>query len=112
MPMMKRTLLLAVVVLAALPAAAPARIPIRVGIGDQQIAMFDHPDFQRAKFKRVRYLVAWNVMDNAGQRLAARAYVQRARAAGMQVLLHVSTDDYRIKQAKLPSTATYRRQVR
>src|SRR4051812_20753007 len=109
---MKRALLLALVALAIVPAAASARNPIRVGIGDQQAAMFDNPSFQRAKFKRVRYLVAWNVMDNAGQRLSARAYVKRARAAGMQVLLHVSTDDYTIKKAKLPSTATYRRQVR
>jgi hypothetical protein len=51
------------------------------------------------------------VMDNAPVRLTARAFVQRARAAGMQVLLHVSTDDYRIKKARLPSVATYRRQV-
>jgi hypothetical protein len=41
----------------------------------------------------------------------ARAYVQRARAAGMQVLLHISTDDYRIKKARLPSVATYRRRA-
>src|SRR5689334_17305710 len=109
---MKRALILSLLLLAALPASAPARSPIRVGIGDQQVAMFDNRDFQRAKFKRVRYLVAWNVMDNAEQRLAARAYVQRARAAGMQILLHVSTDDYTIKRARLPSTATYRRQVR
>jgi hypothetical protein len=36
-------------------------------------------------------------MDDTQRRLAARAYVKRARVAGMQVLLHVSTDDYRIK---------------
>src|SRR3954470_14262300 len=108
---MKRVLLLALVVLAAVPAVASARNPLRVGIGDQQAATFDHPDFQRAKFKRVRYLVAWNVMDDVGRRLAARAYVQRARASGMQVLLHISTDDYTIKKARLPSTATYRRQI-
>ena len=29
----------------------------------------------------------------------------------MRVLLHVSTDDYRIKKARLPSVATYRRQI-
>jgi hypothetical protein len=97
--------------LACCAATASARIPIRVGIGDQNVAMFDQPAFQRAKFERVRYLVPWNVMDNAPVRLTARAFVQRARAAGMQVLLHVSTDDYRIKKARLPSVATYRRQV-
>src|SRR3954451_11651148 len=94
------------------PVAASARIPIRVGIGDQQISMFDNAAFQRARFERVRYIVAWNVMDNAAQRLSARAFVKRARAAHMQVLLHVSTDDYTIKKARLPSVATFRRQVR
>jgi hypothetical protein len=50
-------------------------------------------------------------MDDAPQRLAARAYLQRARASHMDVLLHVSTDDDRIKQARLPSVTTYRRQI-
>jgi hypothetical protein len=104
--------LIAVAALLALAPTASARIPIRVGIGDQSIAMFDQSAFQSARFERVRFLVPWNVMDNAQQRLAARAYVQRARAAGMQLLLHISTDDYRIKKARLPSVATYRRQVR
>jgi hypothetical protein len=92
--------------------ASAARIPIRVGIGDQQVAMFDHPAFQRAKFQRVRYVIAWNAMDDARARLAARAFVLRARAAHDSVLLHLSTDDYTIKQAKLPSVAQYRTQVR
>src|SRR3954451_14489283 len=35
-----------------------------------------------------------------------------APAAGMSVFLHISTDDYTIKKARLPSVATYRRQVR
>jgi len=109
---MRRTILLALVALAAVPATASARIPIRVGIGDQQIGVFDQSAFQRAKFERIRYLVPWNVMDNAGQRLSARAYVKRARAEHMQVFLHITTDDYTIKKARLPSVATYRHQIR
>src|SRR4051812_1797754 len=109
---MKRSILLALAALAAVPATASARIPIRVGIGDQQISIFDQSAFQRARFERVRFLVPWNVMDLDPQRLSARAYVKRARAEHMQVLLHVTTDDYTIKKAKLPSTATYRRQAR
>jgi hypothetical protein len=103
--------LIAVAILALAPGAS-ARIPIRVGIGDQSTAMFDQSPFQQAKFKRVRYVVPWNVMDNTPVRLTARAFVQRARAAHMDVLVHVSTDDYTIKQARLPSVATYRRQIR
>jgi hypothetical protein len=73
--------------------------------------MFDQSAFQRAKFERVRYLVPWNVMDNVTLRLAARGFVQGARAAHIHVLVHASTDDYTIKKAKLPSVATYRHQV-
>ena len=98
-------------VLAVAPARADARIAIRVGIGDQQVGIFDQPAFQRAKFKRVRYFIAWNAMDDARQRLAARAYVQRARRAGMSVFLHVSSDDLRIKKAKLPSVSAYKSKV-
>jgi hypothetical protein len=105
------TLVSLVATLVLVPSAAQARTGIRVGIGDQSDAMFDQSAFQRAKFERVRYLVPWNVLDDTPRRLAARAYVKRARVAGMQVLLHVSTDDYRIKKARLPSVATYRRQV-
>jgi Glycosyl hydrolase catalytic core len=101
----------ALMALALLPGSAEARTNIRVGIGDQQIAMFDNPLFQRAKFKRVRYFIPWNAMDNAGQLAAADAYVRRARAAKISVFLHVSSDDLRIKKAKLPSVSAYRSKV-
>jgi hypothetical protein len=105
--MVRRLVLPVVALLACAAAPASARIPIRVGIGDQQVAMFDSPAFQRARFEHVRYIVPWNVMDDAGQRLKARAYVQRARGEGIQVLLHVSTDDYAIKRGHLPSVREY-----
>lgn len=108
--------LLALPVLAAAvagpPAAAQARVPIRVGISDQQAAMFAQPAFQRLHVKHVRYFIAWNAMDDRRERLAARAYVEAARASGAQVLLHLSTEDFRSKKAKLPSVAAYRHQAR
>jgi hypothetical protein len=110
-----RRLLAAVLVVSAvfaLPAAsASARIPIRVGIGDQSVTMFDQPAFQRAGFRRVRYFVPWNVMDDPAQLSAATRYVQRARASRFSILLHVSTDDYTIKKARLPSVAAYTAKV-
>ena len=106
------TILSAVAALALLPGAAEARINIRVGIGDQQAAMFDNPHFQRAKFKRVRYFIPWNVVDNGGQLAAADAYVRRARRSGVRVFLHVSSHDLRIKQAALPSVSAYHTKVR
>jgi len=107
------TLILACVtaLLALVPATAGAKVAVRVGIGDQQVSMFDQPAFQRAKFKRVRYFVPWNVMDDDDARLAARTYIERARKDGFSVLLHISSDDLRIKRAHLPSVAAFRSQV-
>src|SRR3954454_10372504 len=104
-------LLTAIAALALAPAAAQARVNIRVGIGDQQVAMFDNAAFQRGTFKSVRYFIAWNAMAEPRQRLAARAYVLRARRSGISVLIHVSTDDTRIKKAHLPSVSAYRSKV-
>jgi hypothetical protein len=90
---------------------ASARLPIRVGIGDQGTAMFDQPAFQRARFERTRYFVPYNAMDDPAQLLRAETYVRTARAHGFQVLLHVSTDDLRTKRATLPSVSAYRSDV-
>jgi hypothetical protein len=112
---MRRTALLMVLVagFAAVPAAAAeARVGIRVGIGDQQAGMFDQPAFARLKLKRVRYFIPWNAMRNPGLVGAANAFVWRARAAGMSVFVHVSSDDLRIKRARLPSVGAYRTQMR
>src|SRR3954451_12044955 len=106
------TALLASLDIGGLAPSAGAIGGVRVGIGDQQASMFDSPLFQRAKFKRVRYFVPWNIMDDDQQLAVAKAYVQRARKDHMQVLLHLSSDDLRIKKAKLPSVAAYRKQVK
>src|SRR3954465_3613189 len=106
------TALLASLAMAALPASGGGKTGVRVGIGDQQASMFDSPLFERAKFKRVRYFVPWNIMDDDQQLAVAKAYVQRARKDHIQVLLHLSSDDLRIKKAKLPSVAAYRKQVK
>jgi hypothetical protein len=101
--------LLAVLVLA--PSSASAKTNVRVGIGDQQASIFDSPLFQVAKFKRVRYFVPWNVMDEPEQRDAARDYILKARAHGLQVLLHLSSHDLRIKRAQVPTVARYRSKI-
>ena len=104
--------LLAALALAAAPSSAGAKVPIRVGIGDQQVSMFDQPLFQARKFKLVRYFVPWNVEQNKEELALATAYVERARRDNIQVLLHISSDDLRIKKAKLPSVAAYRTQIK
>jgi len=99
-------------VLALIPATASAKTNVRVGIGDQNVSMFDQPLFQARKFKRVRYFVRWDVEQHAADLAAATAYVRRARQDNIQVLLHISSNDLRIKKAKLPSVAQYRREIK
>ncbi|MBO9531675.1 MAG: hypothetical protein J7513_01725 [Solirubrobacteraceae bacterium] len=119
MPSSSRTRLLslaavAITVLSGL-AAAPAdaaRSSIRVGIGDQGKAMFDSPYYQALKLKTTRYFFPWNGMSDPYQVTLATQYVQRAQAAGVSVLFHLSTDDFTLKKAKLPSVAAYRAQVK
>jgi hypothetical protein len=106
------TALLAALALAAAPSSAGAKVAVRVGIGDQQVSMFDNPLFQARKFKIVRYFVPWNIANNKAQLALATAYVERARRDHIQVLLHLSSDDLRIKRAKLPSVAAYRTQIK
>jgi hypothetical protein len=109
-----RSLLLSLVALTVLAAgaqSASAKTPIRVGIGDQQVSMFDQDAFQRAKIERVRYFIPWNATDNPTELFRATAYVQRARAEGMQVFLHISSDDLRRRRAELPSVERYRSRV-
>lgn len=97
---------------ALVPAGANARIPIRVGISEQQVGMFDQPAFQSAAIKRVRYFIPWNAMDHPDQLERARAYVLKARSQHISVLLHLSTDNYGIKRGRRPSVAEYRSAVR
>jgi hypothetical protein len=106
------TALLATLALAAAPSSADAKVAVRVGIGDQQLSMFDNSLFQARKFKIVRYFVPWNIATNKQQLALATAYVERARRDHIQVLLHLSSDDLRIKRAKLPSVAAYRTQIK
>lgn len=108
---LRRLIPLTLVLALAAPAAADARIPIRVGIGDQDASMFGQSLFQRAKFQRVRYFIPWNAIDSPSAIQNADTFIRTARANRFSVLLHISTDDYTIKKAKLPSVAQYRSKV-
>ena len=74
--------------------------------------MFGQTAFQRLHIARVRYFIPWNAMESPPALAAAVAFVDRAHAQHIQVLLHLSTDNYASKQAHLPSVAQYRNEVR
>ena len=106
------TTVLALAMLALLPAAADARTSVRIGIGDQQASMFGHPEFQALKIKRVRYFIRWDAIRNRSDIEAADAYVAAARRAKVSVLMHISSDNLNRKKAKLPKLTRYRADVR
>jgi hypothetical protein len=103
--------LLAAVVLLALPAAAPAKSNVLVGIGDQNASMFSSTFYQQLKLKRTRYFIDWNAINNPAELARADEFVNAASASKIKVLLHISTDDLRPRKATLPSVAKYKAAV-
>jgi len=110
---MRSTLLISTLALLLLlpAAAASAGSSIRVGIGDQNPAMFESPHFEQLEIKRTRHFVPADIMRNRSERLKARAFVKAARKAKVSTLLHISTADLRPKRGKFVSTKRYRRDV-
>jgi hypothetical protein len=109
----RRTLRLSLLALIVLMPASPAaaRSSIRVGVADQNPAMFDSPYFKQLKIKRTRYFVPSDVMQDARERARARAFVLAARRNGISTMLHISTTDLRDKRGPVVSTSRYRRDV-
>jgi hypothetical protein len=103
----------ALVALLALPAMgnAQSRTNVVVGIGDQRASVFTDPTYRALGLKRTRYFIHWNAIRNPQQLAAADQYVANARAAGVKVLMHISTDDLRERRGTLPTVAQYRRDV-
>lgn len=85
--MLKRSIL-PLIVLASFLIAAPAQAAFRVGIGDQDPAMFADKRWQDLKLKTVRYVVPWNSALDSRQSAQDNQYLQAARAAGQDVLVH------------------------
>jgi hypothetical protein len=90
---------------------AAARTNVAVGLGDQSAAMFAAPNYRALNLTKTRYYIRWDAAKVPSALAAADAYVDAARAAGVRVLMHVSTNNFAIKKAKLPSVASYRKYV-
>jgi len=106
--------LLAALAILAVPASAPAatKANVIVGIGDQNTSMFSSIHWQQLQLKRTRYFVHWNAIDKPAQLAKADAFVNAARARGVQVLMHLSSNDLRPGIGKLPSRTKYKSAAR
>jgi hypothetical protein len=104
------TLLLPLLGLLAIPSAASAaKINVAVGIGDQSPKIFDDANWQALKLKKTRYFIEWNAIQQPAEIADADKFVDAARAHGVKVLMHISTDDINsVPRRPLPSVADYR----
>jgi hypothetical protein len=99
--------------------AAPAQARYRVGVGDQNPAMFSTPAWQSLGLKSVRYLVPWD-WARAGQAADVEAFMTAARAHRQDVLVtfnarHGCYDGRRYSRSRVcraPSARAYRRAFR
>jgi hypothetical protein len=106
------TLLLPILGLLAIPAAASAKVNVAVGVGDQSPKMFDDATWQALHLKKTRYFIEWNAISQPGELADADKFVSAARAHGVKVLMHISTDDINsIPRRPLPSVADYKTKV-
>jgi hypothetical protein len=92
--------------------ASAATTKIAVGIGDQSPTMFSSPAYKALKLKKTRYFLPWNAIHSTAQLQSADAFVKAARHAHVKVLMHIGTDDYASKKAKLPSVSAYKKDVK
>jgi len=94
-------------------AASAAKVNVAVGIGDQSPRMFDDANFNSLGLTKTRYFIEWNAIDRQADMLAADRFVDAARAHGVKVLMHISTDDINsVPRRPLPSLAQYKTKVR
>jgi hypothetical protein len=79
--------LIPLALLLSLVVAAPASAKYRVGIGEQNPAMYDTPAWQSLGLKRARYLVPWDYYKHPGQAAEVAHYMARARQAEQDLLV-------------------------
>jgi hypothetical protein len=105
--------LLAALAVLAVPASAPAATNIAVGIGDQSPVMFGNPLYESLALKKTRYFIEWNAIKQPTELAKAYNFVNAAKASGVRVLMHVSTDDINSSpRRKLPSVKAYAKDVK
>jgi hypothetical protein len=114
-----RRMVLPAAIVALLIAAGTGEARYRLGISEQDPAMFSSPAWQRLALERVRYVVPWD-WETTGQQADVAAFMTAARARGQQVLVTFSAhrgcyDDRRYSRDPIcsaPSARAYRAAVR
>jgi hypothetical protein len=87
----------------ALPASASALV---LGIADQKPDMFTSPLFQSLDLRYARMAVSWDAMEHPWEVAEVDAWLNRARAAGVQPL--VGFGHSRVDRRQLPTPARFK----
>jgi hypothetical protein len=90
MTMQRRILPLAALVFC-VALAAPAQANFKVGMADQDAAMFDNPRFKSLDIERVRFLVPYDWRKHSGQRAEVDLFMRKAQETGTEVLAHFTS---------------------
>jgi hypothetical protein len=88
-------------------AAAP-----QVGMSEQDTAMFTNKLFKSLKVRHARVVVGWDVLKNPFEKAYLDAWLAGAKAAKVRPLVSFNASRIAGQEAKLPSVAAFRTQVR
>jgi hypothetical protein len=88
-------------------AAAPA-----VGMSEQDTSMFTNKLFKSLKVRNARVVVGWDVLKNPYEKAYLDAWLAGAKAAKVRPLVSFNHSRISGQEAKLPSVAAFRTQVR
>jgi hypothetical protein len=117
---MRKTIAAALLTCAAVAAsAAPAQADFEVGMADQDFRMFEDARYQQLGIDKVRFLVPYDWFKKAGNENEVKAFMERAKASGTDVLAHFTSrrgcfnNGRYSKRAvcRAPSVRTYRKNV-
>jgi hypothetical protein len=97
-----RLAVVALVATALLPASAGALV---IGIADQKPDMFTDPLFRGLGVKYARMAVSWDAMEHPWEQQEVDAWLQDARAAGVQPLIGFGHS--RVDRRKLPTPSRF-----
>jgi hypothetical protein len=106
--------------LAAFLAAPAAQAKPKVGLSEQNPAVFDSPSFKPLKLKRARYIVSWDWAKSASEVAEVSAFMNRAHAAKQDVLVEFNSHRgcftgkryKKTKACKAPSVRAYKKAVK
>jgi hypothetical protein len=114
-----RLILPIALLLVAVCAVPAAQAKVIAGLSEQNPAMFDQPNWQQLKLKRVRYIVSWNYAKQAFERAEVSGFMNTAHAHKQDVLVSFSAargcfnGKYsKKKRCKAPSQKAYKAAVK